>query len=192
MTQHDIPRPPSQLNRMMSLLRVGPRAIALRFYDQAQRKLTGAPVWKLSKITPNVYVGGQHTPKGWAEMQREGISAIVNMREAHKDDAPKGIASDHYLHLATVDNTPPSLDDLARGVAFITEQVAQGRKVYVHCGLGVGRAPSQVGAYLISTGMTTDEAIIWIKSVRPFIHLTRRQYQQLRAFEARTRAKKKK
>jgi len=171
--------PPSQLRRALSLLRTGPSGLFWRLADQITRKASGQPLWPVSQVQPLLYVGGQHSAKGWPAMQARGIQAIVNLREADKDDAARGIAPAAYLHLPTPDNTPPSLDDLARGVQFIAQHMEQGRAVYVHCGVGVGRAPSQVAAYLISTGRSPQEALAEIRRVRPFIHLTRAQQQQL-------------
>ena len=176
--------PTNQLLRIVSLLQTGPGGIIKRIIDQVTRWVKGHPVWEYSEITPQVYVGGQHFPKGWDEMQEKGIEAVVNMREKRFDDAKKGIESDHYLHLNTRDNTPPSLDDLHRGAQFIKEQVEAGRKVYIHCGVGVGRAPSQTAAYFIYEGMEPAEAIRKIKKVRPFVHLTYRQRLQLENFAA--------
>ncbi|XWX03038.1 dual specificity protein phosphatase [Aggregatilineales bacterium SYSU G02658] len=182
-------RPPSTLNRIVSLLRVGPRGLVLRFVDQGSRLWTGRPLWRYSRITPQLYVGGQHRPRGWGAMTAEGISAVVNMREAHLDDAKKGIQSACYLHLATRDNTPPTLDDLLRGAQFIAQQVAAGGKVYIHCGVGVGRAPTQAAAYLVYSGLSADEALALIRRARPFIHLTSSQRRQLAEFEARYRGR---
>jgi protein-tyrosine phosphatase len=177
------PKPPSHLSRVFSLLRVGPKAIVYRFYDQFARKWTGVPVWAFSQITPNLYVGGQHKTKGMRGMSDEGITAIVNMREQHLCDSRNGIQGERYLHLATIDNTPPTLEDLEKGVEFITTEINKGGKVYVHCGVGVGRAPTQAAAYLISTGMTTEKALRTIQKKRPFIHLTGKQYTVLLEYE---------
>lgn len=177
-------QPPSQFARALSLLQTGPRGLFYRFLDQWTRKRTGAPYWAVTRITPQLYVGGQHYAKGWHAMQAEGITAIVNLRELHHDDLAKGIGGAYHLHLPTRDNTPPTLDDLVRGVRFIAEHIAQGRKVYVHCGVGVGRAPTQAAAYLVSTGMSAREAVRTIKRVRPFIHMTPMQHAQLEAFAA--------
>ena len=177
-------KPANPLLRIMSLLKTGPRSLGLRFFDQYTRFRTGHPVWHLSKITPQLYVGGQQRSHGWDEVLREGITAVVNMRESWHDDLKKGVASDNYLHLKTIDNTPPKLEDLYEGVEFIRNEIEKGGKVYVHCGVGVGRAPTMAGAYLVSTGMTTDEALAMMRKVRPFVHPTRRQMKRLREFEA--------
>lgn len=185
MTQ--VVKPPSPFARIFSLLRTGPRALVLRFYDQGRRKLTGTPVWGLSRITPSLYIGGQHTRiQG---MEREGITAVVNMRETHHDDLKRGIGGTKHLHLATRDNTPPTLDDLERGADFIADEIKNGGKVYIHCGVGVGRAPSMAAAYLIKhETMTAIDAIALIRLTRPFVHLTGKQMRQLTAYEERVQA----
>ncbi len=177
-------QPPSQFSRAVSLLQTGPKGLVLRFYDQLMRRMSGAPVWWLSKVEENVYLGGQHGENGWRAMQARGINAVVNMREWHKDDAEKGICGAEYLHLATIDNTPPTVETLERGAKFITEQVAMGHKVYIHCAVGVGRAPTQTAAYLIYNGMSAEDALKKIKRVRPFVHLTPSQKECLQDFEA--------
>jgi dual specificity protein phosphatase-like protein len=181
-------KPTNPFKRIVSLLRVGPRAISLRFIDQFSRKMSGAPVWKLSKIRPFLYVGGQHYLKGWQKMLDEGITGIINMREKYHDDIKMGVDGDSYLHLATRDNTPVPIDYLHQAADFIAEQKQQGGKVYVHCGVGVGRAPSAAAAYFIKyEAMTTREALATISAIRPFIHLTGKQRRALEAFELEVR-----
>ena len=161
---------------------MSPITLVWRFYDQIVRNFTGAPVVRLSRITPQLYVGGQHRSNGWERMQNMGITAIVNLREANYDDLEQGIAPERYLHLPTVDNTPPSLEDLQTGVAFIVNEIARGGQVYVHCASGVGRAPTLAAAYLISTGLTPREALKTLRKVRPFIAPRSFQKKQLELF----------
>lgn len=183
-------KPPSAWNRFWSLLRVGPKGVFLRLYDQFMRKLSGTPVWQYSRITPNLYVGGQHV--NVEGMDLEGITAIVNMREEHYSDEKRGIGGKRHLHLATRDNTPPSLEALDKGADFIHQEINTGGKVYIHCGVGIGRAPSMAAAYLIKyENMTTASAMALITKTRPFIHLTKKQYQQLQTFEEASRKAKK-
>lgn len=177
------PKPPHPITRIAGLLSAGPRAIALRWVDQIYRRTTGKPVWALSAVTPQLLLGGQHNKNGYAHMRDYGISAIVNMRKEHCDIA-KGIAGERHLHLATVDNTPPSLPDLMRGVEFIRGEIQGGGKVYIHCAVGCGRAPTMTAAYLIATGLSPAEALALIKNARPFVNLTRSQKKVLDDFAA--------
>jgi hypothetical protein len=55
--------------------------------------------------------------------------------------------------------------------------------VYVHCGSGVGRAPSLAAAYLISEGATLDDAVAKIQKARPFIRILPVQLERLREYE---------
>jgi protein-tyrosine phosphatase len=64
----------------------------------------------------------------------------------------------------------------------MAEQVANGGSVYVHCGSGIGRAPTMAAAYLISTGLTRDEAWETIRTVRPFIRPTAVQVERIEQF----------
>jgi protein-tyrosine phosphatase len=80
------------------------------------------------------------------------------------------------------------LDDLRQGVAFIHQVIAGGGKVYIHCGGGIGRAPTMAAAYFISQGLKFDEAVELIVKARPFINMTPAQMEQLKRFEAIQRA----
>jgi protein-tyrosine phosphatase len=98
------------------------------------------------------------------------------------DDQEAGVAPPRYLYLPTVDDTAPSLEHLQQGVAFIEQEIAQGGGVYVHCGSGVGRAPTMAAAYLVRTGLTPEQAWARIRKVRPFIRPTAVQVAQLERF----------
>jgi hypothetical protein len=175
-------KPTNPLLRVVSLAKTGPRAIIKRYIDQGYRKITGAPYWKYSEVTSQLYVGGQQYPKGYQEMLDRGITGIVNMREDYHSDVEKGVEGPNHLHLITRDNTPPKLEDLHRGAEFIRDEINNGGKVYVHCGVGVGRAPTMAAAYLVTTGLSAEEALSAIRKVRPFIHLTDTQTAILHEF----------
>lgn len=182
----DQAKPASAIKRFGTFLRNGPRAIKLRGYDAFHRRETGAPVWKYSEITPRLYVGGQHTKQGYAEMLEFGITAIVNMREARYCDLKRGIGGERHLHLPTVDHTPPSVADLMRGVEFISDEIngRKNAKVYIHCAAGCGRAPTMAAAYLVSIGDAPGDAWQRIKTVRPFINPTTKQKLAVKQFAA--------
>ncbi|MBZ0290591.1 MAG: dual specificity protein phosphatase family protein, partial [Anaerolineae bacterium] len=133
-----VPResPPTTLERMREWLTKRPLSVIwLRLFSQIMRRITGAPVRRYSEVTDQLVVCGQHWPHGLDEMRARGVTAVVNMRREH-DDQAAGIATDRYLHLPTTDNTAPSLDHLREGVKFIKAEIEQGGKVFVHCGVG--------------------------------------------------------
>ena len=159
----------------------GLRTTAWWAADHAVRLLTGAPIERVSRIGPQLHVGGQYRRHGWPRLAARGVTAVVNLR-IEFDDAAAGIAPPRYLHLPTVDDTPPTADDLERGAAFIAEEIARGGQVYVHCGSGIGRAATLAAAYLVTTGLTADEAWAEIRQARPFIRPVAVQREALRRF----------
>lgn len=165
----------------------GLRTTLLWVYARGVPRLTGIPLLRYSEVTPQLYVGPQYGRRGRHHLERAGITAGVNLR-AEFDDAAHGLALAEYCHLPTVDDDAISAQDVARGVAFVREQIAAGRKVYIHCAGGVGRAPTLAAAYLISTGMTLDEALATIRQARPFINITPPQMALLVEYEAQQRA----
>lgn len=149
----------------------------------------GRPVLRYCPVTPQLYVGGQFNARGWRWLAAHGLTADVNMRSEF-DDAAHGIAPDAYLWLPTHDDHAPTLAQLRTGVAFIRRGIEQGGKVYVHCGSGVGRAPTMAAAYLVSTGLSVDQAWALIRKTRPFIKPTRPQLAALEQFAAETGSRK--
>jgi hypothetical protein len=163
---------PELLRRLwVELLRQGPKVALYFLIDHAARLATGAPPHHYSRVTAHVDVGGQYSAHGWRRLQARGISAVINLRDEF-DDAEAGIAPASYLHLPTVDNTPPTLDDLCRGIRFIEQERARGGRVYVHCMLGVGRSATLVAAYLVAKGHSPAQAWSTIRRARPFVQPT--------------------
>lgn len=165
----------------------GLRTTLLWLYARGVPKLTGVPLLRYSEVTPQLYVGPQYGRRGKRALERAGITAGVNLR-VEFDDAAHGLALVDYCHLPTVDDAAPSVEHLERGVAFVREQIEAGRKVYIHCAGGVGRAPTLAAAYLISAGMTRDEALETIRRARPFINIMPPQMALLAEYEAEQRA----
>lgn len=154
---------------------------ALWARDHALRFLIGMSPPRTSRIAPNLYLGGQHYRHGLARMARLGINAAVSLRE-QSDDRARGVALDKHLWLPTRDDTPPTLEGLREASTFIHQALAEGRGVYVHCASGVGRAATTLAAYLVSTGLTPEEAWATIQSVRPFVRPNAVQTAQVERF----------
>jgi protein tyrosine phosphatase (PTP) superfamily phosphohydrolase (DUF442 family) len=163
------------------LTQQGLRVTVLWAADHGVRIITGAPIRNLSQITPQLHVGGQYRRRGWPRLAARGVTAVVNLR-VEFDDNDAGIAPPRYLYLPTVDDNPPTLEQLHTGVAFIAEEIARGGGVYVHCGSGVGRAATMAAAYLVSTGLTPDQAWACIREVRPFVRPNPVQVAQVERF----------
>ncbi len=177
--------PPAQLLYITyrRLREQGLRATWHWLHDKLARRFGGFSPPRYSQVRPQLFVGGQHHRRGLSKMRDLGIQAVVNMR-AESDDAQRGVALDQYLWLAIPDDYAPAPEDLARGAAFITAQIAAGRGVYIHCAAGVGRAPTIAAAYLVSTGLSPDAAWETIRRVRSFIRPTPPQIEAIARFAA--------
>jgi protein-tyrosine phosphatase len=151
-------------------------------YGRGLPALTGVPILHFCQITPNLYVGSQYRKQGLHHLENNGINAVVNMRKEY-NSAIHGLAPQKYCYLPTVDDTAPSIEDIRKGVLFIQQSIAAGEKVYIHCGAGVGRAPTMAASYLMSTGLTLDQALAKIRAVRPFIYIMPPQMEFLRRYE---------
>lgn len=110
---------------------------------------------------------------------KEGITADISLEEDHLD-APFGV--EFYAWIPVKDNTAPTRDQFELGVSILEKIVLLKKKVYVHCKYGHGRAPTLVAAYLIKQGKTVNEAIEFIKSKRPSMHLEEVQIKALKAW----------
>ncbi len=156
----------------------GVRVTLLWMYNVLNRYLIDRPARRLSQVTPQLFVGAQFGRRGWRALQRWGISAVVNLR-GEFDDRRLGVDLGRYLYIPTEDDQTPSVDELRQGAEFIAGEIHQGGKVYIHCGSGVGRAPTMAAAYLISLGHVPEEAWEIIRRARPFIRPTRVQREQI-------------
>jgi protein-tyrosine phosphatase len=161
-----------------------PLKYALWFFVRAHAITRGVPLRWVSEITPNLFVGGRISRAGWRRLESWDVSVLVNLR-IEFDDRELGIAPHTYLWLPTIDGTPPTVEQLAEAARVIGEAIAAGRKVYVHCTAGVGRAPTTAAAYLVSTGMSPAEAVAFIQQHRPIVQLSRWQFERLEAFALR-------
>lgn len=152
-------------------------------YDNIHRVITGLPRLSRSQISAHLFLGSQYNLVGLQKLKALGVTAIVNMRmhNTYSEAVYEGIK---YLHLPTVDNTPPPIDVLTKGADFIDEEIKSGGIVYVHCRQGLGRGPTMAIAYLIKKGMTYEGAYNTIRRVRIFINPRPGQIKRLKELEA--------
>ena len=169
------------------LVTQGLPATGLWLFNVFNRYLLDRPVRGQCQVTPQLFVGAQFRRRGWEILRGWGINGVVSMRDEF-DNASLGLAIPHYLRLPTVDDAAPTIEHLHQGVEFMDGVIRDGGKVYVHCGAGVGRAPTMAAAYLVSQGAQPEEAWRAIRSVRKFIRPTRVQREQLDRFAHSLRA----
>ncbi|MBL8159282.1 dual specificity protein phosphatase family protein [Candidatus Saccharibacteria bacterium] len=149
-----------------------------RYGDHIRRLLVGAPFDRFSRIDRHLYLGGQYSRKAIGAFASSGITGIISMRERVPRPLKKASAI-QLLHLPTPDHAAPTLQTLLKGIAFIRQHAEQGGAVYVHCRLGEGRGPSMAAAYLISQGLTADDALHHLQRFRPFARPNAAQRRRL-------------
>jgi protein-tyrosine phosphatase len=177
-------------NKLKSIL-TGTGLVFDYIYDNIYRIVAGIPRLSRSQITAHLFLGSQYNLLGLEKLKALGVTAIVNMR-MHNDYSDAEHEGIKYLHLPTVDNTPPPLDVLIKGADFIDEEIKRKGIVYVHCRQGLGRGPTMAMAYLIKTGLTFEDAYAMIKKVRVFINPRPGQIKMLRELEGYYKEKKNK
>ena len=164
----------------------GLRTTTLWFTERTTRILVGVSPVRTSRIAPNLYVGGQHKRRGLKTMAARGITACVDLRREH-GDAAHGVALERQLSLPTDDDHTPTMAELRQAADFIGACLREGRGVYIHCANGVGRAPTTAAAYLVSTGLTPQQAWTTIRAARPFIRPTPVQREAIERFATERR-----
>ena len=123
-----------------------------------------------------------------AGLAQQGVSVLINLHErAHEPSrlARYGLTE---AHLPVADFTPPSPEQLAEGVAAIQQGIAGGKKVAVHCGGGLGRTGTLLACYLVERGLSSEEAIARVRSVRPGSIETPAQVAAVKAYSERRRS----
>ncbi|PIR47095.1 MAG: hypothetical protein COV07_00810 [Candidatus Vogelbacteria bacterium CG10_big_fil_rev_8_21_14_0_10_45_14] len=145
-------------------------------------------VFNWSKVEEYIYLGPSpccdlHFGE---ELLKEGISAVISL-EGEKNFAPAGV--EMYLWFPTEDGSAPTMDQIKLGIRTIDELVRMGKKVYVHCRFGMGRAPTLVAAHFIKHGLSVSEAVSYIKRTRSNFVITQAQYDILSEYEEHVRTK---
>ncbi|MFZ0547486.1 MAG: dual specificity protein phosphatase [Candidatus Promineifilaceae bacterium] len=137
------------------------------------------------KITDNLWLGGAPSyQRDYDFLVNNGITAVVNIRAEREDDVIFYKDKDiNYLQLKVYDVTLPDFEILDEGIAWIEQQVQDGRTVLVHCAKGRGRSATLLAAYLMHhQHMTFDEANDLLTSRRKLTKLTGRNRRHLAAW----------
>ncbi len=122
-------------------------------------------------IDDHVILGARPFARDVARLEKLGVTAVVNTCEEYRGPVKQ---YEEYqieqLWIPTIDFTPPSLEDVCKGVRFIEHESAGGGKVYVHCKAGRGRSATVALCWLmVAHDMTVDEAQQRLRERRPHV-----------------------
>ncbi len=132
----------------------------------------------LSRITDELFVGGQFAATQWPEIAQLGVTSVLSLQAEHHDTFT-GTPPVRALRIPVEDFHAPSLAQLDAACAFLAEARVAGLVTLVHCHAGVGRAPLTAAAYLMTCGHTVDTALALLRAARPIISLNDAQLARL-------------
>ncbi len=134
------------------------------------------------QVDENVFLGAYPFASDVAPLAKLGVGAIVNTCEEYPGPAEQYSDCDIVqLRIPTIDFTHPSIENVEKAVQFMNEQIAAGKKVYVHCKAGRARSATIVICWLIQNRqITAAEAQAALNQHRPHInqHLPERPVVQ--------------
>jgi hypothetical protein len=150
-----------------SLILILTSSIVLTFFSNA-RSDPGLGEFRWLGDTNLALCGQPEDNSQWDTLISWGISSCINMLSGtSKDDVPYLLSQGlTYLHLPTID-WDISPGETHAGVQWINKQLADGRKVLIHCYHGTSRTPTMAAMWYIHQGHTAEEAIAWVKSYPP-------------------------
>ncbi|HEX9051684.1 MAG TPA: dual specificity protein phosphatase [Anaeromyxobacter sp.] len=143
-------------------------------------------------VAPGLAVGARFPASAAPLLARDhGIARVVDVRiEERDDERVLNACGIRLLHLPTEDTRAISLEKLRHGVGFVSEGLARGEKVLVHCQYGIGRSALLALCVLVDRGLAPLDAMERAKSARRQISPSPDQLRAFLAFAAEVRAER--
>jgi hypothetical protein len=125
-------------------------------------------IYPLTWVTDQLAVG--HAPLSYDEfraIRQQGIEGIVNLCGEYSDlpQIQKDFGFEVY-YLPVQDNEAPSLEETEKALQWLDEAIYLGKKILVHCHLGIGRTGTFVISYLMRRGFSMKLARQKLKNTR--------------------------
>lgn len=144
-----------------------------------------------SKILGYLYLGGKQDAKAKNLLLQLKIKYILNVTPPRSLDPESGCPSFFEKEKAFVYKRIPVFDNRGEDLLQYMDQsyrfIEEGKHyggVLVHCHKGVSRSSTFVLGYLMKkNGMTLDEALEYVKTIRPIVMPNLAFMAQLRAYE---------
>ena len=147
-------------------------------------RLLGIRRW-WDEVDEHVVIGALPFESDVPKLSELGIGAVVNT--CYEYDGPIAAYNRNgieQLHVPTVDFSHPSLETIEMAVDFMEQQIADGKRIYVHCKAGRARSATVVVCWMIKHyQMTADQAQSLLLKVRPHVNPRISQRPVVKQFE---------
>lgn len=150
------------------------------------------PPYGFSWVVPN-RVAGLAAPSSADDLvwlRRNGVQLLITLTE---DPLPKRWIDDAGLmavHIPIADFEAPSLNQFKVAIGSMKKALNAEMSVAIHCQAGKGRTGTVLAAYFVSEGVSAQEAIKKIRSLRPGSIETSEQVRAIETFESSIRDSK--
>jgi protein tyrosine phosphatase (PTP) superfamily phosphohydrolase (DUF442 family) len=127
-------------------------------------KLSGTGITNFGQVTPNLFRGAQPSAEGLQTLKNKGVEMVVDLRRGGISNEQAAVTKlgMQFVSIPSHCETPSDAS-WARFLQVMREN--RGKKVFVHCELGIDRTGMAVAAYrMAEEGWTADEALREMKS----------------------------
>lgn len=165
-------------NAMQWLL--APFLIGAHYYNYWAR--THDSVAPIQRIDPQLYLARRLFSKDLKELKAQGITSILDITaEFHGLQSGQEDRDFDYFNLPVLDHKVPSKRKLIKALDWMDVQLADSKKVVVHCALGRGRSVFVLAAYLLRRypRMSIEEVMQKIQTIRTTARLNKEQMAML-------------
>ncbi|MGH8972808.1 MAG: fused DSP-PTPase phosphatase/NAD kinase-like protein, partial [Acidimicrobiia bacterium] len=111
-------------------------------------------------VDGHLWRGAAPSPRGYEALAAAGVRTVIDLRAEENLHVDGGRLAELGLERVTIplrDGQIPTAGEVDR---FLAAVGASPGPAFVHCGAGVGRTGTMVGAYLVATGQANEWAAL--------------------------------